>query len=120
MAGYQLGDDVAIAFDVASSEFFDKEECVYVFKKSDGSKRTAAELVDYYASSDGKKLTKLGRVVNKVDEKEAEVVLQDYRLQTNTKARYVKVMAKNITFNPDWHRAPGGTCWIFADEISIQ
>jgi predicted alpha-1,2-mannosidase len=78
------------------------------------------EWVDYYASSDGKKFTKLGRVVNKVDEKEAEVVLQDYRLQTNTKARYVKVMAKNRTFNPDWHRAPGGTCWIFADEISIQ
>jgi enolase len=49
MAGYQLGDDVAIALDVASSEFFDKEEGVYVFKKSDGSKRTAAELVDYYA-----------------------------------------------------------------------
>ena len=78
------------------------------------------EWVDYYASSDGKKFTKLGRVVNKVDEKEAEVVLQDYRLQTNTMARYVKVMAKNRTFNPDWHRAPGGTCWIFADEISIQ
>lgn len=48
-AGYQLGDDVAIALDVASSEFFDKEEGLYVFKKSDGSKRTAAELVDYYA-----------------------------------------------------------------------
>jgi LysM repeat protein len=78
------------------------------------------EWVDYYVSSDGEKFIKLGRVVNKVDEKEAEVVLQDYVLQTNTKARYVKVMAKNRTFNPDWHRAPGDTCWIFADEISIQ
>ena len=78
------------------------------------------EWVDYYVSSDGEKFIKLGRIVNKVDEKEAEVVLQDYVLQTNTMARYVKVMAKNRTFNPDWHRAPGGTCWIFADEISIQ
>ncbi len=48
-AGYQLGDDIAIALDVASSEFYDAEENLYVFKKSDGSKRTAAELVDYYA-----------------------------------------------------------------------
>lgn len=48
-AGYQMGEDVAIALDVASSEFYSAEENLYIFKKSDGSKRTAAELVDYYA-----------------------------------------------------------------------
>jgi enolase len=47
-AGYKLGEDIFIALDVASSEFYDKESGLYVFKKSDGSKRTAAELVDYY------------------------------------------------------------------------
>ena len=49
-AGYSLGKEIFIALDPASSEFFDKEQGAYVFKKSDGSKRTAAELVDYYAS----------------------------------------------------------------------
>src|SRR6266404_3181244 len=49
-AGYSLGEQIFIALDPASSEFFDKEQNAYVFKKSDGSKRTAAELVDYYAS----------------------------------------------------------------------
>jgi enolase len=48
-AGYEAGKDIFIALDVASSEFYDKESGLYVFKKSDGSKRTAAELVDYYA-----------------------------------------------------------------------
>jgi len=48
-AGYSLGDQIAIALDVASSEFFDSEKQRYVFKKSDGSERTAEELVDYYA-----------------------------------------------------------------------
>ncbi len=48
-AGYRVGDDVAIALDVASSEFFDKKKKAYVFKKSDQSVRSAAELVDYYA-----------------------------------------------------------------------
>jgi enolase len=49
-AGYSLGEQIFIALDPASSEFFDKEQNAYVFKKSDGSKRSAAELVEYYAS----------------------------------------------------------------------
>ncbi len=49
-AGYKLGQDIFIALDVASSEFYDKEKKKYVFKKSDKSERSAAEIVDYYAS----------------------------------------------------------------------
>ena len=48
-AGYSLGKQIFIALDVAASEFYDKEQKAYVFKKSDGSRRTAAELIDYYA-----------------------------------------------------------------------
>lgn len=47
-AGYQLGTQVVIALDAASSEFYDTTNKVYHFKKSDGSRRTGAELVDYY------------------------------------------------------------------------
>jgi enolase len=47
-AGYRLGEQIFIALDVASSEFFDRKEKLYVFKKSDGSKRTADELIEYY------------------------------------------------------------------------
>jgi enolase len=47
-AGYSLGKDIYIALDVASSEFYDKNHNQYVFKKSDGSRRSAAELVAYY------------------------------------------------------------------------
>jgi enolase len=48
-AGYKLGEQIFIALDPASSEFYDKDQNAYVFKKSDGSRRTAAELVNYYA-----------------------------------------------------------------------
>src|SRR5690606_12657059 len=48
-AGYKLGEDIFIALDVASSEFYDKEKNAYVFKKSDGSVKSAEELVAYYA-----------------------------------------------------------------------
>mgnify|MGYP002579726420 FL=1 len=47
-AGYTLGTDIFIALDVASSEFYEPESGLYIFKKSDGSRRTAAELTDYY------------------------------------------------------------------------
>jgi enolase len=48
-AGYRLGHQIFIALDPASSEFFDRERNLYVFTKSDGSKRTAEELIAYYA-----------------------------------------------------------------------
>lgn len=47
-AGYTLGTDIFIALDVASSEFYDPSQNLYVFKKSDGRSRTAEELTAYY------------------------------------------------------------------------
>jgi enolase len=47
-AGYKPGKDIFIALDPASSEFFDPKTKKYVFKKGDGSKRTAAEMTDFY------------------------------------------------------------------------
>ena len=47
-AGYKLGEQIFIALDVAASEFYDAKKKQYVFKKSDGSKRDAAELIAYY------------------------------------------------------------------------
>ena len=49
-AGYKLGEQIFIALDAASSEFYEKESGAYVFKKSDGSRRTAEELIDLYES----------------------------------------------------------------------
>jgi enolase len=47
-AGYKLGEDIFFALDPASSEFYDAEADAYVFKKSDGSKKSADELVAFY------------------------------------------------------------------------
>ncbi|MEX0801894.1 MAG: phosphopyruvate hydratase [Candidatus Binatia bacterium] len=45
-AGYKAGSQVALALDVASSEFFDNGN--YVFKKSDGRKRSRDDMVRLY------------------------------------------------------------------------
>jgi enolase len=47
-AGYKFGKQVFIALDCAASEFYDAPKKSYVFKKSDGSKRSAEELVEFY------------------------------------------------------------------------
>jgi enolase len=49
-AGYIAGDQIAIALDPASSEFYDQTKKKYVFKKSDKSEKTSEQLVDFYAN----------------------------------------------------------------------
>jgi enolase len=46
LAGYKLGTEIALALDVASTEFFDEATASYNFE---GTKKTAAEMVAYYA-----------------------------------------------------------------------
>lgn len=47
-AGYVPGVDIALAMDVAASEFYDKEKKVYVWKKSGGVIKTTDEMIDFY------------------------------------------------------------------------
>jgi enolase len=49
-AGYQPGEQVGIALDPASSEFFDKASGKYVFKKSDQSAHSSDEMAAYWTS----------------------------------------------------------------------
>ncbi len=46
-AGYRPGEDIALALDPASSEFY--EDGKYVFKKSDRSERTSEQMVEFYS-----------------------------------------------------------------------
>jgi enolase len=47
-AGYTPGEQIGIALDPASSEFY--QDGRYVFKKSDKSQRTSEQMVDYWAN----------------------------------------------------------------------
>jgi enolase len=48
-AGFTAGRDVALALDPAASEFFDKEQGKYVFKKSDKSIKSSEDMVRFWA-----------------------------------------------------------------------
>jgi enolase len=47
-AGYAPGDQIGIALDPAASEFYDAAKKKYVFKKSDKSERTSAQMVEFW------------------------------------------------------------------------
>lgn len=46
LAGYELGSEIALALDVASTEFFNEETGKYSFE---GTERTAVEMISYYS-----------------------------------------------------------------------
>ena len=48
-AGYHPGDDMYIAMDAATAEFYNKDKAVYEFA-SDGSSKSAGEMVEYWAN----------------------------------------------------------------------
>ena len=47
-AGYRPGEDIFIAIDAASSEFYNAEEKMYHFKKSSGEKLTSSQMAHYW------------------------------------------------------------------------
>jgi enolase len=49
-AGYHPGEQVAIALDPASSEFYDKAFGKYNFKKSDKSERTSEQMIEFWSN----------------------------------------------------------------------
>jgi len=66
------------------------------------------EFVEFYYSTDGKTFRKLGRVNNDVPQDKWGVIIKDFTLRTKpVKARYIKVVAKNIGLCPSWHKGHG-------------
>jgi len=49
-AGYEPGEQIAIALDPASSEFYDRASGKYIFKKSDKSARSSEQMVEFWAN----------------------------------------------------------------------
>jgi hypothetical protein len=77
--------------------------------------------VTFWISDDGSSFTKLTTIPNDVDERHDGVITKAFSTNLKgTKARFVKVTAKNRGNCPAWHLGAGGKSWIFADEITIE
>ncbi|MFN0206580.1 MAG: GH92 family glycosyl hydrolase [Planctomycetota bacterium] len=77
--------------------------------------------VEYFVSVDGVKFESVGMVKNDVSPNSTEAQPKTFSNQFDArKARYVKIIAKNLGSCPPGHPGEGGKCWIFADEIEIR
>ena len=76
--------------------------------------------VEFSASLDGKTFSPLARVENTMDERDYEVRIWNCEVPVSTRARYIKVFAKNIGTIPDWHPGVGSPGFIFIDEIWVE
>jgi len=47
-AGYKAGKDIGLVLDPAASEFYDSQKKAYIFKKSDKSKHSSTEMVEFW------------------------------------------------------------------------
>lgn len=78
--------------------------------------------ISFYTSMDGKDYKKAATITPDISPKHDEAVIRDYTAETSVKARFVKVVAKNLKYCPQWHKGYpfDGQAFIFIDEIMIN
>jgi|GEM_PF-15855 len=78
--------------------------------------------VEYFLSEDGKNFIPAGgRIENPVAAAHEEASRKDFTVELNNlKARYVRVLARNVGLCPPWHPGAGGKAWLFIDEIVVE
>ncbi len=89
-AGYRPGEDVFIALDPASSEYFLPEENVYHLHKSTGDKLTPAQMVDYW-----KNWTEKYPIIS-IEDGMAEDDWDGWKLMTNTLGNKIQLVGDDL------------------------
>lgn len=72
-------------------------------------------------SVDGKAFASVGTVDLSASANQPGKLVEEAAFNFDTQqARYVRIKAKGMKINPEWHYAPGGENWIFMDEITVN
>ena len=76
--------------------------------------------VQYFVSNDGKSYKLAATVNTKIDVKDLDPQTQEFVGTLNSRARYIKLVAKQYGPLPNWHESKGSPSYIFADEITVE
>jgi predicted alpha-1,2-mannosidase len=76
--------------------------------------------VEIALSSDGENFTVAVTIQNDFPDDEYGAFLKEFSADVTTRARYIRVRAKNYGECPEWHPGAGGKTWIFVDEIVVE
>lgn len=79
------------------------------------------EFTEFFISEDGETFKSVGKVTKNFSLKDPSWKRIDFTTQfDDTKARYIKIFAKNPLQIPEWHPAFGGKVWLMVDEIIVE
>lgn len=79
------------------------------------------ELRFYASENSPNKFKPLGKMAVNIPDRETGVITKNFEYRfPETKARYIRVEARNRKTCPEWHDGAGGKSWIFVDEVVVQ
>jgi len=76
--------------------------------------------VQFLSSNNGIDFDLVAIIENEISPKESGSIIKAFKSSKAGAGRYIKIVAKNRQFCPDFHKGAGGKSWIFADEVSIK
>ena len=77
--------------------------------------------VEVLVSNDGVNFNSVGKVKSKISNRETKIIRKGSVVSfPQVKARFVKIIARNIGKCPEWHKYAGGDAFIFIDEITVE
>ncbi len=77
--------------------------------------------IEVYAGNDLQSMKKYEQRNLPPTDRDREIKIKNFIVDVSqVKARYIKVVLKNIKKLPSWHEGAGADAWIFVDEIMVQ
>ena len=115
--GY-LGNDMEVMIDLGKEDSIMSVSATFL--QNTASWIFMPDSVIISLSPDGKRFHSINEVWNDLSKNiDRPVIKQFSQGYPMTKARYIKVKAKNMGVCPPWHEGSGEPCWLFADEIVV-
>jgi hypothetical protein len=78
------------------------------------------ETIEILAGNDPRYLNTLGIRAIDASEKNLEIAISTFHFNAETRARFLKIIIRNIGKCPDWHPGNGEHAWLFVDEIVVE
>ena len=79
------------------------------------------ENVEFLISNNNIDFKSIGKINTDYTNIEEGAFVNDYTIALkDSKAKYIKVKAKNYGILPPWHLGAGGKSWLFVDEIIVK
>ncbi|HTL80214.1 MAG TPA: glycoside hydrolase domain-containing protein, partial [Bacteroidia bacterium] len=115
--GYE-GKDLDVVVDLGSVKSFSRIKIGFL--QDQGAWIFFPDSVMFYVSDDGKNFKLVSTVRDPIPKDKDGPQINRFMSADPQKARYIRIVAKNMGKCPQWHAGRGNPAWIFSDEIEVE